>query len=332
MWRFMQRENLHRVLGLIMLLMVLSSLGIAWLEPTISFGNALWWSIVTLATVGYGDISPVTIGGRAIAVVVMIMGIGLLGMCSAAIATVLVVKRIKEDRGMSAFLFEHHLILCEWNQRARTILRELRTDPHTAEAPIVLIADIANKPVDDEHLFFIQGPVNDETLQRANLARAGTVIILGQDRLEATARDAQVVLAALTVESINPQAYTIVELVDPAHAPFCERAHANEIIVGNELSSRLISRATLHHGMSKVVSELLSASHGNELYTLPIPASLVSRSFIEVFLEIKQHYDSIVLAVQHGDAGEVLTNPPGTYQLAAGDALIVIAQERPQLR
>jgi len=141
-----------------------------------------------------------------------------------------------------------------------------------------------------------------------------------------------VVLAALTVESINPQAYTIVELVDPAHAPFCERAHANEIIVGNELSSRLISRATLHHGMSKVVSDLLSASHGNELYTLAIPASLVGRAFIEVFLEIKQHYDSIVLAVQHGEDGAVLTNPPGTYQLAAGDALIIIAQERPHLK
>jgi voltage-gated potassium channel len=331
LWRFVQHENLHRLLGLISLLMLLSALGLTWSEPDMSFGNALWWSIVTLTTVGYGDISPETLGGRAIAITVMIMGIGLLGMCSAAIATVLVVSKMKEDRGMHAFLFEQHLILCTWNPRARMIWHELRADPHMATAPMVLIAELDHKPVDDDYLFFVQGAVNDETLRRANLAGAKTVVILGQDGLDATTRDAQVVLITLTVESINPQAYTIVELVDPAHAPFCERAHADEIIVGSELSSRLISRATLHHGMSKVISELLSARYGNELYSLTVPAALIGRPFLEVFIDIKQRYDSIVVAVQHGEEGEVLTNPPGAYCLVAGDRLIVVAQELPHL-
>jgi voltage-gated potassium channel len=52
-----------------------------------SFGNALWWSIVTITTVGYGDLTPVTVVGRLIATGVMISGIALLGVVTATIAS-----------------------------------------------------------------------------------------------------------------------------------------------------------------------------------------------------------------------------------------------------
>lgn len=52
-----------------------------------SFGDALWWSIVTCTTVGYGDISPSTAIGRVIAIILMIFGIGLIGMLTGAITT-----------------------------------------------------------------------------------------------------------------------------------------------------------------------------------------------------------------------------------------------------
>ncbi len=51
------------------------------------FGDALWWSIVTAATVGYGDLYPVTLEGRLVAVLLMIMGVGLMGVVTAAVAS-----------------------------------------------------------------------------------------------------------------------------------------------------------------------------------------------------------------------------------------------------
>lgn len=51
------------------------------------FGDALWWAIVTAATVGYGDFYPVTLEGRLVAVVLMIMGVGLMGVVTAAVAS-----------------------------------------------------------------------------------------------------------------------------------------------------------------------------------------------------------------------------------------------------
>jgi voltage-gated potassium channel len=55
-----------------------------------SYPDALWWAIVTVTTVGYGDRYPVTAGGRAVAVVLMLVGIGLIGVLTATVASVFV--------------------------------------------------------------------------------------------------------------------------------------------------------------------------------------------------------------------------------------------------
>ncbi|AWH94055.1 ion transporter [Dietzia lutea] len=61
-----------------------------------SYGEALWWSAVTVTTVGYGDYSPVTAVGRAIAVGLMVAGIALLGVITATLAS-WIVERIGEQ-------------------------------------------------------------------------------------------------------------------------------------------------------------------------------------------------------------------------------------------
>jgi voltage-gated potassium channel len=52
-----------------------------------SYGDALWWAVVTVTTVGYGDRFPVTVGGRAVAVILMLVGIGLIGTLTATVAS-----------------------------------------------------------------------------------------------------------------------------------------------------------------------------------------------------------------------------------------------------
>jgi voltage-gated potassium channel len=327
--RFIQRENLHRLLLIIAILLVISTVGLAFFETGIGWTNALWWSIVTLTTVGYGDIAPTTFAGRIIGVVVMIFGIGMLGMFTATIASIFVEKKLKENRGMKSFKFENHTILCEWNHRTAEILRELRSDKRMEGQPVILIANEEMKPADDEDLHFIKGDITEENLKRANLEKAKTVVVLGDETLDANARDAQVVLAALTVESMNPDVYTIVELVNESNVRHCKRANADEIIVGDEFSSRLISRAALDHGISLVLSELLSSRYGNEIYKIPLPPELGDKNFIEIFTEMKSRYNSIVLAIQKGSDDAVISNPPSDHPVAQEDFLIIISNDRP---
>jgi voltage-gated potassium channel len=88
-----RRRGLHYVVGLVIAIMfVAAGLEVAFEAhakgSTIhSYGDALWWAVVTVTSVGYGDQYPVTVAGRAVAVVLMITGIALFGVVAASIAS-----------------------------------------------------------------------------------------------------------------------------------------------------------------------------------------------------------------------------------------------------
>ncbi|MCI5161700.1 MAG: potassium channel protein [Candidatus Electrothrix sp. AX5] len=325
---FLQRESLLHLFAVIFTIILVSSALIAWFEPEVSFASGIWWSIVTLTTVGYGDISPATPAGRVLAVLVMFFGIGLLGMLSAGLATMLISRKMRENRGMCPSVVEDHIIICEWNHRAKAILKELRADAQTEQTPVVLVADIEEIPVDDPDLLFVRGVVCEETLERANLKKARTIIVLGDDTAEATARDAKVVLTTLTIESMNPDVYSVVELVDKKNEQHCLRANADEIIIGSELSSHLIASAASDHGISRVVTELLSSRYGNELYSMPVPAEMVGKKYLDVFIAMKTEHNITVFGIQKGRAGAFLPNPNVDYPVVAEDLLLVISKDR----
>ena len=58
-----------------------------------TFGEAIWWMFETLTTVGYGDYTPVTVGGRIVALSIMLLGISLLGIVSASLAASLLKQK-----------------------------------------------------------------------------------------------------------------------------------------------------------------------------------------------------------------------------------------------
>lgn len=90
--RILRPHRVHHVAVLTAVVVGLGALGIFAVEhgtnPRIqTFGDAIWWSVVTATTVGYGDVSPVTIEGRLIAVGLMLLGIGFIGVFTAAVSS-----------------------------------------------------------------------------------------------------------------------------------------------------------------------------------------------------------------------------------------------------
>lgn len=88
-----------------------------------TFGNALWWSIVTMTTVGYGDLAPVTILGRIIAVFMMIGGIALIGVVTGTLAS-WIVSRVAEEDAEQAVVTQRELR--EIQRKLDRVLAELR--------------------------------------------------------------------------------------------------------------------------------------------------------------------------------------------------------------
>jgi voltage-gated potassium channel len=86
-----------------------------------SFGKALWWSITTVTTVGYGDCYPVTNTGRVIAVLLMIGGISLVGVVTASLAT-WIIQRVSEAETENQAATAAHI------DELRNEIRELRQE------------------------------------------------------------------------------------------------------------------------------------------------------------------------------------------------------------
>jgi voltage-gated potassium channel len=63
-----------------------------------NFGDALWWATVTVTTVGYGDKYPVSPGGRGLAVVLMLVGIGLISVLTATAASYFVEEKADQQK------------------------------------------------------------------------------------------------------------------------------------------------------------------------------------------------------------------------------------------
>jgi len=333
--RLIKNENIPRLILLTIAIVILGAGGLYFFEHTTNHGvqtiwDAVWWSIVTVTTVGYGDIFPTTLGGRIVAAGVMIVGIGFLGMFTATIASIFVEQKLKAERGLKAVKVKDHTIICGWNHRAYDILKEIRAEKTGKTEVVVVIADIESKPVDDDALFLVKGDVNEESLNRANLAEARNIIIVADDKLDPRSRDAKTVLNTLTVESINPNVYTCVEIEESANAAYCQRAHANEIIVTGEFSSKLMARAALNHGISKFIDELLSSRYGADLFKVEVPSALVGQRFIDVFLQVKEQNDGTIVAIG-SESGQFITNPAKDYQLQASDSLIIISSTPPRL-
>lgn len=88
---FINTNNFNYTIGIAMIIIFVGSVIMSYVEK-INIGDALWWSIVTVTTVGYGDISPKTALGRIVASVLMIMGIGFIGSLTSTLSTYFIKK------------------------------------------------------------------------------------------------------------------------------------------------------------------------------------------------------------------------------------------------
>ncbi|MBW2622167.1 MAG: ion transporter [Deltaproteobacteria bacterium] len=329
--RLVRRERLDRVALVLLLLVIFGTLAFSLFEKDMGLLDSLWWTLVTITTVGYGDISPATLGGRIVGTGVMLLGIGIVGLFTATVAGVFIENRMMEEKGMRVNKVKDHFVIGGWNFRGPDIVAEFRADPKSQKLPIVLIAELQEKPLDDPNLHFIRGEMDEENLEKANLNEAQAVLLLADDGLDVGARDAKTILNTLTVKSLYPSVYTCVELMRAKNVDHCHRAKADEIIVVGELSTNLLVQASLDHGITRLITELVSTRYGSDLYKVKVPEKYSGARFYDIMCELKRDHGLLCVGIEDVNGAGLLANPDSDYKVGPEDQLVIIASSRPKL-
>ena len=325
------------VCGLICLTVLMGTGAMTLFEGTggarMSAREAFWFSIYTLFAGEPIPAAPLTFGGRVVSVIVMFMGLTIFAMFTGTITAFMVDQLRTKGRVVEVDQIQDHIIICGWNTKAEIIVGEYRAAQRTRTTPIVVVAQLDEPPnlaaTTQAHLSFMEDDFTRvSALEAAGIHRAHTCVILSDTMRGRSVQDAdaRTILAALTVERLNPDIYTCAELHNSEYAPHLQMGDVNDYVVSSEYSAYLLAQAALHRGLMGVFSELLTHQRGNQFYRVPLPDSWVGKAFDQLLIHLRKEHNALLVAV-HGATSEVVVNPV-SYEFQAGDEVVVIADHR----
>jgi voltage-gated potassium channel len=278
-----------------------------------SFWDAVWWSVVTITTVGYGDVVPVTPLGRAVGIFVMLSGISVISLLTATISSIFVAQRIRESQGLEQIKLRGHTIICGWNQKLDSLLETLnRISSQQAQARtarhregVVLINEMPPPRMEEAlagyanlNLKYVNGDYTKEpTLARANLKEARAVIILPDMSLTSVPRDEKTLPAALAIKSMNRDIKVYAHIIDKENLSHLKRADVDDVIVSDEHIGYLLASDISSPGIAQTVQTLLNPEKGVSLKRLQVPGDLVGKKFQEIQEYFKRQRDCIVIGL-----------------------------------
>lgn len=310
--QILARYPLIRVFGLILLVAFIGGVGVRFLEvrtagPEIrSVPEALWWAIVTMTTVGYGDYTPQGPLSRVLAVLIMFAGISLMAVLSGTVASRLVARRLRANQGLMTFKVKDHVIICGWHHKIESLLNALLSVGDTkGEYQIILINEEHEDKMQSlknqfgySRIKYIRGEFTRETtLRQAQLEHARAAIILPTESPTSGTSDEKTILASLTIKNMNPKVQVVAYVHDKSAIAHVKRANADEVVLSDNFGSFIIASHILNPGIPQVADKILDCASPHHFKREPIASEFIGRPFEELFLHYRKEYGWITVGL-----------------------------------
>lgn len=173
-------------------------------------GSVLWWWLITISTIGYGDMVPTTHVGRFFGALVVLSGIVFFGTVISEVGLLLKIATQRDHLGLKHITYKDHIIILGDNPLSSSLIGHIkRISEH--KKVVVVTHKLENKPFED--VAFVKGdPRYHEILEMANVKEASLVIILADDQVNNP--DAYSIIIGSEVEAMNPHVTKIAEITD----------------------------------------------------------------------------------------------------------------------
>jgi len=290
-----------------------------WLVEGFSPVNAAYQTVMTVTTVGFGEVEPLGARGRIFAIGLMVVGVGvalyaIVGLIEDVLEHQLgrwgrkrMERRIEDLHG--------HVVLCGYGRVGRGIV------PLVTERSPVVVVDRAPERVDrarDHGLLAVEGDAtDDDVLVAAGVGRAGTVIV-------SLHSDADAISAVLSARALNPDVRIVARANAEASEAKLVRAGVDHVVNPLRLGSVRLATFALQPVVADFV-DLVAPGSGEafrlEQVVVPAASPLAGRRLAEG--AIREETGVLVLALRPPD-GEFTSNPGDDARLVAGATLVVI--------
>ncbi|MGH3440587.1 MAG: potassium channel family protein [Nitriliruptorales bacterium] len=288
--------------------------------------EALYMTIITVTTVGFGEVFEFSSVGRVFTIFLIVGGVVSVSYAALSLAEFVVeghLRNIVERRRMNRMIegIDQHVIICGFGRVGRHLAVELEAE----HVPFVVVDDDEKKIAEVSELGFLHvaGDATEEhVLEEAGMERARAVVACVNT-------DADNVLVTLTVKGMRPGVLVIGRIKLDENERKLRRAGADRVIAPSTIGGRRIAQLLTR----PVVADFLELVAGSENleYTfeeIPVrPGSPLDGSTLGD-AAIRERYGCTVLGVLHGEQRRLDTHPDVDAGLHAGDVLIVIGSER----
>ncbi|KHD84281.1 potassium channel family protein [Heyndrickxia ginsengihumi] len=326
-YRFLHWPIIVRILLLSLALICCFGFAIHLIEPKTfpTVFDGIWWAVITTATVGYGDLYPVTFLGRMLGILLVLSGAGILSAYFVSLATATATRQNAFMEGRGSYGGENHIVIIGWNERAKKVIQQLFVI--SPNRHIVLIDETLNmNPCPDNNVNFIHGkPYHDETLKKANIKVADMVLITADQHKTETEADMSTILILIAVKGMNPNTYCIVEILTEDNVLNAKRAGANEIIQANTQTGYVMMNSLLANGMSETLLLLLDRFNKNHFLYIGVKPEWEGLTITELNPHLLSER-KILIGIQFNH--ETIINPPPEFQVIAGQRLFVISADQ----
>ena len=304
------------------LLIVLGTAGYMWIEKW-NMLDALYMTVITVSTIGYGEVHAVSPEGRIFTLVLIVMGVGFFLYVIGNVVQFLVEGRIREVLGRHKLdkqidQLNNHYIVCGYGRMGRALCRYL------AQRNLEFVTIEKNEdrvPImnEDGVLYSAGEATAEENLRKAGLKKASNLIT-------ALGTDADNVFLVLLAKGLNPNLYVVARASQNASKMPLYTAGADVVVSPFDVGARRMAHAVLRPNVIRFL-ELAFADEGTDIHIEEIAVANSSK-LVDVSLQesgIRQEYDLIVLSIVNDD-GTMVFNPSATTQIRAGGSVIAVGR------
>jgi len=294
-------------------------------------GDAVWFSIVTLTTVGYGDLHPVTKEGRIFGSIFLLASLGFYGVMIGQISSIM--NTIKENRrlGMNGTNFSNHVVMIGWTDFGRAVADQLVA----AGRNVAIITkekdniDIIHEYYPSKKIFTLFSDYNNfELLKKVNIEESSIVFVNLED-------DTEKLVFILNLKKHFDNLNYVVTLDNANLKATFQSAGVKYTVSKNEIASKLMASYIFEPDVAIYNEEIIAYPQTDDHYDIKefmvLDNNPYTGQFYEkVFFDMKKEFNTVLIGIVKVEDGKrnLIKNPEEAIKINSGDYLIMLINKR----